>query len=164
MTDSINIIGLMSGTSVDGLDMCYVSFPKNKIEEYEILNCTTVDYPTDLKNQLNNIINYDQKKIKEIDIKFGEFIFLLIFFPSTIIKLEIPFINVSSVLTVSDIAKIITATAIISEFSFNNKEKKARSGLILLSREIANIPVIPIIKTVGIIIINENLRLLFKTL
>ena len=97
-------------------------------------------------------------------IKFDEFIFLLIFFPSTIIKLEIPFINVSSVLTVSDIAKIITATAIISEFSFNNKEKKARSGLILLSREIANIPVIPIIKTVGIIIINENLRLLFKTL
>ena len=44
------------------------------------------------------------------------------------------------------------------------KEKKARSGLILSSREIANIPVIPIIKTVGIIIINENLRLLFKTL
>ena len=53
MTDSINIIGLMSGTSVDGLDVCYVSFPKNKIEEYEILNCTTLDYPTDLKNQLN---------------------------------------------------------------------------------------------------------------
>ena len=67
----------MSGTSVDGLDVCYVSFPKNKIEEYEILNCTTVDYPTDLKNQLNNIINYDQKKIK-IDLKFGEFIGLSI--------------------------------------------------------------------------------------
>ena len=78
MTDSINIIGLMSGTSVDGLDVCYVSFPKNKIEEYEILNCTTVDYPTDLKNQLNNIINYDQRKIKEIDLKFGEFIGLSI--------------------------------------------------------------------------------------
>ena len=78
MTDSINIIGLMSGTSVDGLDVCYVSFPKNKIEEYEILNCATVDYPTDLKNQLNNIINYDQRKIKEIDLKFGEFIGLSI--------------------------------------------------------------------------------------
>ena len=78
MTDWINIIGLMSGTSVDGLDLCYVSFPKNKIEEYEILNCTTVDYPTDLKNQLNNIINYDQRKIKEIDLKFGEFIGLSI--------------------------------------------------------------------------------------
>ena len=78
MTDWINIIGLMSGTSVDGLDVCYVSFPKNKIEEYEILNCTTVDYPTDLKNQLNNIINYDQRKIKEIDLKFGEFIGLSI--------------------------------------------------------------------------------------
>ena len=44
-------------------------------------------------------------------------------FPSTIIKLEIPFINVSSVLTVSDIAKIITATAIISEFLLIIKKK-----------------------------------------
>ena len=43
------------------------------------------------------------------------------------------------------------------EFSFSNKEKKARSGLILSSNETANIPVIPIIKTVGIIIIKENL-------
>lgn len=66
MTDSINIIGIMSGTSVDGLDMCYVSFPKNKIEKYKILSCTTVDYPTDLKNQLNNIINYDQKKLRRL--------------------------------------------------------------------------------------------------
>ena len=66
MTDSINIIGIMSGTSVDGLDMCYVSFPKNKIEEYEILNCTTLDYPTDLKNQLNNIIITIKEKLRRL--------------------------------------------------------------------------------------------------
>ena len=29
MTSSFNIIGVMSGTSVDGLDLCYVSFTKD---------------------------------------------------------------------------------------------------------------------------------------
>ena len=63
MANSINIIGLMSGTSVDGLDICYISFPKNKIEDYEIISCKTYDYPIDLKNELINVI----KKVKAND-------------------------------------------------------------------------------------------------
>ena len=78
MANSINIIGLMSGTSVDGLDICYISFPKNKIEDYEIANCKTYDYPIDLKNELINVIKKDYEKIKDLDLKFGEFIGLSI--------------------------------------------------------------------------------------
>ena len=74
MANSINIIGLMSGTSVDGLDICYISFPKNKIEDYEIISCKTYDYPIDLKNELINVIKKDDEKIKHLDLKFGEFI------------------------------------------------------------------------------------------
>ena len=58
---------------------------------------------------------------------FGDFKFLLIFFPSTIIKLEIAFTSVSIVLTVNDIAKIIIVIDNNSDFSSNTIEKKARS-------------------------------------
>ena len=79
------------------------------------------------------------------------------------IKHEIAFTNVSTVLTVSDIAKIIITIYNNSDLSFNNIEKKAKSGFTLLSTEIAIIPVIPIKKTIGIIIKKDSLRLFFNT-
>ena len=74
MTNSINIIGLMSGTSVDGLDICYVSFDNNDPSKYEIIDCETIDYDDNLKTKLKNIIKLDNNQIKQIDDEFGEFI------------------------------------------------------------------------------------------
>ena len=74
MTNSINIVGLMSGTSVDGLDICYVSFDNNDPSKYEIIDCETVNYDDNLKIKLKNIIKLDNNQIKQIDDEFGEFI------------------------------------------------------------------------------------------
>ena len=74
MTNSINIIGLMSGTSVDGLDICYVSFDNHDPSKYEIIDCETIDYDDNLKTKLKNIIKLDNDQIKQIDKEFGEFI------------------------------------------------------------------------------------------
>ena len=74
MTNSINIIGLMSGTSVDGLDICYVSFDNHAPSKYEIIDCETIDYDDNLKTKLKNIIELDNNQIKQIDDEFGEFI------------------------------------------------------------------------------------------
>ena len=74
MTNSINIIGLMSGTSVDGLDICYVSFDNHDPSKYEIIDCETIDYDDNLKTKLKNIIELDNDQIKQIDKEFGEFI------------------------------------------------------------------------------------------
>ena len=100
---------------------------------------------------------------KKITILFADLKFLFIFLPSTTIKLEIALTNVSMVLTANYIPKIITTMYNKSVLSFNNIEKKARSGFKLVSTETAMIPVIPIKKTMGIIIKKDSFKLLFKT-
>ena len=72
MTNSINIIGLMSGTSVDGLDICYVSFDNHDPSKYEIIDCETIDYDDNLKTKLKNVIEMDNDQIKQIDKEVGE--------------------------------------------------------------------------------------------
>lgn len=57
MNDSANIglkvIGVMSGTSLDGLDICFVHFTKeNNNWRYKILNAEAESYPEDIKNKL----------------------------------------------------------------------------------------------------------------
>ena len=64
----------MSGTSVDGLDICYVSFDNHDPSKYEIIDCDTIDYDNNLKTKLKNIIKLDNDQIKQIDKEFGEFI------------------------------------------------------------------------------------------
>ena len=78
MTSSFNIIGVMSGTSVDGLDLCYVSFTEDFLSNYKIICSETIDYPSNLKSNLINAINLDETKLKELDLKLGEFIAFVI--------------------------------------------------------------------------------------
>ena len=44
MSKFTNIIGLMSGTSLDGLDICAVRFEEKQLQKFEITNCKTVPY------------------------------------------------------------------------------------------------------------------------
>ena len=74
MSNSIKIIGLMSGTSVDGLDICFVSFNNYDPSNYEIIDCDTIDYDDNLKTKLKSIIKLDNDKIKQIDKELREFI------------------------------------------------------------------------------------------
>ena len=49
----VKIIGLMSGTSLDGLDICYTQFDlENGKWIYKIINADSVEYPADLKEKL----------------------------------------------------------------------------------------------------------------
>ena len=80
------------------------------------------------------------------------------------IKLDIAFTKVSIVLIVKDNPKITISTDKNSVCSINNKEKKPKSGITLGSVYTATIPLKPIKNTIGIIIIDEIIKLCFKTL
>ena len=67
-----NIIGLMSGTSLDGLDIVYVNFKLDKYWKYEIINSKTYKYEKKWnsflqkisKEKINSIIKIDKDYTK----------------------------------------------------------------------------------------------------
>ncbi len=50
------VIGLMSGSSLDGLDICYVQFQNDELRfDYKIIHAECVDYSTDFRERLRNV-------------------------------------------------------------------------------------------------------------
>ena len=61
------IIGLMSGTSLDGLDIVYVNFIQDKNWKYEIINSKTYKYEKKWISFLKNISKQKINSIIKID-------------------------------------------------------------------------------------------------
>ena len=68
------VIGLMSGTSLDGVDLVYVRFQENNYTDFKILCSETYDYPTEWKKKLGEAISYGEKEIQKLDIDYGVFL------------------------------------------------------------------------------------------
>ncbi len=67
-----HVIGLMSGTSLDGLDLVYVCFNKNDVSDFEILHGETVSYSDKWKSDLQHAITFSADKLKDLDIEYGK--------------------------------------------------------------------------------------------
>lgn len=62
----------MSGTSLDGLDICYSKFTRtNSNWDFEILKCETIPYSSDWENNLRNAIHLSSEKLLEINSNLG---------------------------------------------------------------------------------------------
>ena len=59
----IEVIGVMSGTSLDGLDLCHVIFDLENLSDFKIANCLSISYNSKIFEKLHNIV---EKKSKEI--------------------------------------------------------------------------------------------------
>lgn len=64
-------IGLMSGTSLDGLDICYVKFDCKDVWQYEILKAETIPYTGEWKTRLQNAVNLSAEDLLAIDKEYG---------------------------------------------------------------------------------------------
>jgi anhydro-N-acetylmuramic acid kinase len=75
MKQHYHTIGLMSGTSLDGLDICYVCFHKtDNFWNYEIKNYETIIYSNEWANKLMNAKYLDVVLFKQLDIEYGFFL------------------------------------------------------------------------------------------
>ena len=106
----------------------------------------------------------DNKIINNLDTFLVLKFFLIVFFPSTMIKLDTAFNIVSMLLTVKDMAKktIITIIKIFCLFSIS--EKKARSGFISGFKDTDINPLKPIKKIILILNRKDIIKLVFSTL
>jgi len=71
---NVYVIGLMSGTSLDGLDLVYVQFDIESNYQFKILYAETLSYSDYWKEKLQFAINYDDEYLKELDIEYGAFL------------------------------------------------------------------------------------------
>jgi anhydro-N-acetylmuramic acid kinase len=70
-TNEIFAIGLMSGTSLDGIDLVYVKFLKNNISFFEILEAETVSYSLEWRQELQRAIHFCSSSLAVLDISYG---------------------------------------------------------------------------------------------
>ncbi len=61
------VIGVMSGTSLDGIDLAYITFKFDKVWSFSIEQSITLKYDDYWLNILEQLIDYSLKELKNID-------------------------------------------------------------------------------------------------
>jgi anhydro-N-acetylmuramic acid kinase len=64
-------IGLMSGTSLDGVDIAYVHFSKNNTLKYKLLATETIPYNSEWYSKLKNAFQASGNTLTELNIAYG---------------------------------------------------------------------------------------------
>jgi anhydro-N-acetylmuramic acid kinase len=76
MQKSYAIIGIMSGTSTDGIDVAYVNLVRHTEKEtwdFELLHTHTYPFRDELANDLKNAKSFSGLELKELDLELGDY-------------------------------------------------------------------------------------------
>ena len=74
MVKKYKVIGLMSGTSLDGLDIAYCEFEKKTTWKYKILHTETIEYSTKWRNKLSAAYTSNTNQVERISNEYAGFI------------------------------------------------------------------------------------------
>jgi anhydro-N-acetylmuramic acid kinase len=74
MKNNIFSVGLMSGTSLDGIDLVYVKFDKDHFKDFKILQSKTISYSKEWKSILQKALHFSSEELNKLDIKYGVFL------------------------------------------------------------------------------------------
>lgn len=69
-----HVIGVMSGTSLDGVDLCYVNFTKDEQWGFEILKSKTVEYSEKWQERLKTAIKSNADILAQLDFDYSVFL------------------------------------------------------------------------------------------
>lgn len=77
--NNYNVIGVMSGTSLDGIDLAYLNFEKNDRWSYKILSSETISYSEDWQKDLSEALFYNDLRLQEFNEKYTTYLAEVIF-------------------------------------------------------------------------------------
>ena len=74
LKESYHIIGVMSGTSLDGIDLAEINFTKNETWQFQILKATTVHYTEEWLSKLKSLTQKSKKDLQQIDLDYTNYL------------------------------------------------------------------------------------------
>ncbi|PQJ19609.1 anhydro-N-acetylmuramic acid kinase [Tenacibaculum sp. SG-28] len=72
MGEKIFCLGVMSGTSLDGVDIVYAVFNPKRYSEFEIVYSRTIPYASSWKNILQKAITYNDLELEELSVAYAQ--------------------------------------------------------------------------------------------
>lgn len=70
--ENYNVIGVMSGTSLDGVDLAYIAFNNKDQWTYEILHSETVAYSAEWVDQLKNALHFNTSELEALNVSYTQ--------------------------------------------------------------------------------------------
>ncbi|MEX1000672.1 MAG: anhydro-N-acetylmuramic acid kinase [Crocinitomicaceae bacterium] len=75
MSQELTVVGVMSGTSLDGVDVCCVRFfSSGNTFNFEWIAAETFDYSLPWKKDLQQAFHLDQQALNELNVKYGRYL------------------------------------------------------------------------------------------
>jgi anhydro-N-acetylmuramic acid kinase len=75
LKENYNVIGVMSGTSLDGVDIAHVTFLKNSNKwQFQIHEATTIPYSKEWQELLRNAIHLNSQKLQVLNVSYTNFL------------------------------------------------------------------------------------------
>lgn len=73
--ESYQVVGVMSGTSLDGIDLAHLYFSVvNGVWNYQIGNCQTVSYSSEWLNKLRQAIHYSNEELQNLNKEYTQYL------------------------------------------------------------------------------------------
>ncbi|PWH83474.1 anhydro-N-acetylmuramic acid kinase [Algibacter marinivivus] len=69
-----SVIGVMSGTSLDGIDLVYANFYYDEVWGFEIVYAETIKYDAKWFNILKRLVSFSFEELKNIDANYTEYL------------------------------------------------------------------------------------------
>ncbi len=72
--NEFKVLGVMSGTSLDGIDLAYLHFKKQQHWEFQIITAETIPYASEWKAKLSQAINFNIGELEALDENYTSYL------------------------------------------------------------------------------------------